>query len=35
MNDIILSSLLNLFALYNTKSGIDREASREVLSNGC
>ena len=33
MNDAILSSLLNLFALYNTKSGIDRGAAREVLSN--
>lgn len=33
MNDIILSSLLNLFALYNTKSGIDRDAVREVLTS--
>ena len=33
MNDAILSSLLNLFALYNTKAGIDRDASRKVLSN--
>ena len=33
MNDAILSSLLNLFAIYNTKSGVDRNASREALSN--
>lgn len=33
MNDIILSGLLSLFALYNTKEGSDRAISRKVLAN--
>ena len=32
MNDIILSSLLNLFALYNTRPGSDRKAAEGMLS---
>ena len=33
MNDIILSSLLNLFALFTTQSKTDKELSRKILSN--
>ena len=33
MNDIILSSLLNLFALFNTQNKVDKETTRKVLSN--
>ena len=33
MNDIILSGLLSLFAIYNTRRGADRSISRKVLTN--
>ncbi len=33
MNDIILSSLLNLFALFTTQSKTDKELSKKILSN--
>lgn len=33
MNDIVLSSILNLFALYHTRTGVDRCAAKEMLKN--
>lgn len=33
MNDIVLSSLLNLFALYHTRQGVDRKAAKAMLTH--
>lgn len=33
MSDVILSSLLNLFALFSTKNNVDKELSKQIISN--
>jgi len=33
MNDIILSSLINLFVIFGVKNGLDKEKSRELISS--